>query len=331
MWDPGNAEWNQILADAQLIAAGLLAYGEPPGYVAFVPGSAGVLMPLPVFGAAVPAAEPGPGGAIAPGVPAPAVAGGLPPAVAAAAGAGAALGPAQSMEMKNMASALEELQVELAKMASGGASSSSKKDKKKKDKKAKKKSKKKKKKSGDSSSSSSRSRSRSSSSQSGSSDSEEGPLKWKRKAKSRRVPLKKVMHIEGQKFKKRGDLVAYAAKHPGALTAHFLSGIYAKVHKGAISESKSLRDVNVAAWASAHTGLTETRDLREVANIAAAMDAVQRDEIASALDILAQRVVSIQNAKKAGGKWEKAELIELISPSGSGLASGGMLSLMGSS
>ena len=328
MWDPGNAEWNQILADAQLIAAGLLAYGEPPGYVAFVPGSAGVLMPLPVFGAAVPAAEPGPGGAIAPGVPAPAVAGGLPPAVAAAAGAGAALGPAQSMEMKNMASALEELQVELAKMASGGASSSSKKDKKKK--KAKKKSKKKKKKSGDSSSSSSRSRSRSSSSQSGSSDSEEGPLKWKRKAKSRRVPLKKVMHIEGQKFKKRGDLVAYAAKHPGALTAHFLSGIYAKVHKGAISESKSLRDVNVAAWASAHTGLTETRDLREVANIAAAMDAVQRDEIASALDILAQRVVSIQNAKKAGGKWEKAELIELIPPSGSGLASGGMLSLMGS-
>ena len=60
------------------------------------------------------------------------------------------------------------------------------------------------------------------------------------------------------------------------------------------------------------------------------MDCIQRDGVAQALDILSQRVVSIQNAKKAGGKRERSEAIELITPSSAGLASGGMLSLMGS-
>ena len=56
---------------------------------------------------------------------------------------------------------------------------------------------------------------------------------------------------------------------------------------------------------------------------------MQQQWIAQALDILAQRVVSIQSAKKPGGKWEKSEKVELVHPSGAGLASSGMLSLMG--
>jgi hypothetical protein len=59
------------------------------------------------------------------------------------------------------------------------------------------------------------------------------------------------------------------------------------------------------------------------------MDCIAREEVGQALDILAQRVISIQNAKKPGGKWEKSEQIELVLPSGAGLASSGMLSLMG--
>ena len=30
-----------------------------------------------------------------------------------------------------------------------------------------------------------------------------------------------LAHVEGLKWKKKGDLVAFATKHPGALTAHF--------------------------------------------------------------------------------------------------------------
>ena len=221
------------------------------------------------------------------------------------------------MNMQGMADVVESLQLELAKMASASKDGKKKKDA----------DKKKKKRRSDSSSSSSRSRSKSSNSSESDSD---GPLRWRQRAKNRRTSMKQLMHVEAAKFKKRGDLVSYAMKHPGALSAHFLAGIYARIHKGMMTQSRHLRDVNVAAWASSHTGLTELRDLREIANIAAAMDCIQRDEVAQALDILAQRVVSIQNAKKAGGKWEKSEAIELITPSGAGLASGGMLSLMGS-
>ena len=138
------------------------------------------------------------------------------------------------------------------------------------------------------------------------------------------------MHVDAAKFKKRGDLLAYAQRFPGALSAHFLAAIDSKVHKGMLQESKSLRQVSVASWASSHTGLSETRDLREVANLAAAMDHIARDEISQALDVLSQRIISIQNAKKPGGKWEKSEQVELIATSGAGLASSGMLSLMGS-
>ena len=336
VWDPTVGEWNQILADAQLIAGGLLATGEPAGYQVFVPGSVMPLVPLPGLAGApmgpalgMPAAgvPMAPGAAPVPGLPGPGAMGAALPGAGALAGAGGALGPAvpdgQNIQMRSIADAVEALQLEMAKAASKDKKGSSKKSKDKDKKK-----KKKKKRKGDSDSSSSRSRSRSSSSSNSSSG--DGPLRWKKKGKSKKIKPSALMHLDASKFRKRGDLVAYATKHPGALSAHFLSGIYAKIHKGNMQQSSQLRDVNVAAWASSHTGLTETRDLREVANIAAAMDLIQRDEVSAALDVLSQRVISIQSAKKAGGKWEKAEMIELIPPSGSGLASGGMLSLMGS-
>eukprot|EP00973_Karenia_brevis_P033286 4592617-Karenia_brevis.AAC.1 len=74
------------------------------------------------------------------------------------------------------------------------------------------------------------------------------------------------------KFKKRGDLVAFAAKHPGALSGYFLAGVYSRLSKGMATKASDLNRVSVSQWASQHTGLTELRDLREVQNIALAMD-----------------------------------------------------------
>ena len=104
------AEWQQVLADAQLIAGGLLVAGEPAGYVAFVPGSAGQIQALPLPGVPGPVAP-----AVAGVVPGSAVAGGALPAAGVAAGAGGALGPAgaDNMQMKSMAEAVEQLQMEL--------------------------------------------------------------------------------------------------------------------------------------------------------------------------------------------------------------------------
>ena len=75
------------------------------------------------------------------------------------------------------------------------------------------------------------------------------------------------------------------------------------------------------------TGLTEVRDLREVQTIATAMDMINRRELSQAMDVLAQRVVSIQRAKQKGGTWEAAELLELMPGSGASMAPGGLLTL----
>ena len=132
--------------------------------------------------------------------------------------------------------------------------------------------------------------------------------------------------MDGLRWKKRGDLVAYAAKHPGALTAHFLAGVYARLSKGTVTRTSQLRDVSVSAWAHQFTGLTEIRDMKEVLTLAEILDAVNRKEIARALDVLCQRILAIQSAKAKGGTWEKAEAIELVTSQKS-LASNAMLAL----
>lgn len=170
------------------------------------------------------------------------------------------------------------------------------------------------------SSTSSRSRSRSGSSTSS------GPLKWKEDGKDRRVSYSSLTHVDQLKFKKKGDLVAFAAKNPGALTAHFLASVYARLSKGVVDRSGQLRDVSVGAWAQQFTGLTELRDLKEVYTLAEVLDYVNRREVARALDVLCQRILAIQSAKAKNGSWEKAESLELVNGQRS-LASSSMLAL----
>ena len=140
------------------------------------------------------------------------------------------------------------------------------------------------------------------------------------------MSYEEVHAIDSQKFKRKGELVAYATKNPGALSAHFLASIYARLSKGRVERSSQLREANVVTWASQHSGLSEVRDVREVLTLAEAMDCINRREIERAMDILSQRILAIQQAKRKGGSWEKAEMIELI-PSGTSLASSSMLAL----
>ncbi|CAE7221804.1 unnamed protein product [Symbiodinium sp. CCMP2592] len=144
--------------------------------------------------------------------------------------------------------------------------------------------------------------------------------------KSKHVKYDDLSHVDGLKWKKKGDLVAFAAKHPGALTAHFLAGVYARLSKGTMTRTSQLREASVAAWAHQFTGLSEIRDLKEVLTLAEILDSVNRREIERAMDILCQRILAIQVAKMKGGSWEKAEAIELVNTQKS-LASSSMLAL----
>ena len=197
-----------------------------------------------------------------------------------------------------------------------------KKKKKGKDSKKKKESKKKKKKSKKDSSSDSDD----SSSSSSSSSSSNGPLTWKFKGKSREVTYAQLHAIDKEKFKKKGDLVAYAALHPGALTASFLGGVFARLSKGKMSKSSQLTQASVMSWVNQFSGLSEIRDVREAMTLAEIMDSVNRQEISHAMDVLCQRLLAIQRAREKGSSWDKAMALELI-PHGASLATGSMLQL----
>lgn len=303
-WDPDAIEVLNLSQEAQLILGQLQS--SMAGVTVNVAGSGGDLVPLPAVGAAPLA----PGGAgVVPG------------------GGVAGLGPQgsgsapTSEELKALEKAVQQLQamaISSEEERKKGRKKDKEKDRKKShksDKKDRKRKKKKKKKRSSSTSSSSSSRSRRSRSRSGStsSSSSRKPLAWKEKGKDKKVSYEDLTHVDQLRLKKKGDLLNFAAKHPGALTAHFLAGVYARLSKGTISRSSQLREASVCAWAHSHSGLTEPRDLKEVITLAEVLDHVNRREISRALDIIVQRIVAIQAARQKGGTWEKAENLELIS------------------
>ena len=150
---------------------------------------------------------------------------------------------------------------------------------------------------------------------------------WRPKARNKRVKASQCHRVDALKFKRKGDLTAFAQKHPGALTGYFLSGVHARMSRGIIAESKQLRDAHVGAWAQKCGGMTEARDIREVATLAAIMDAVNQEDLPHAMDIMAQRILAIQFAKKRGSSWEKAEALELVPAEGQTLLAGGLAAL----
>ena len=134
--------------------------------------------------------------------------------------------------------------------------------------------------------------------------------------------------METEKFRARGDLLAFAAKHPGALSGYFLAMIHRKLSQGRLQRTGQLRNVSTTAWAAQYTGLTEQRDLKEVMTLATVVDLVNARDLAAAMDVLCQRVVAIQRAKVKGGSWEKAETVDLVMlPSAGMSAPSGLLKL----
>lgn len=63
-----------------------------------------------------------------------------------------------------------------------------------------------------------------------------------------------------------------------------------------MKESKQLRNPSVRQWATRESGVMEIRDLHEIATLAAILDHVNMAEVEQALDILRQRILSIQIA-----------------------------------
>ena len=307
-WTCGLAEFPGLMEEARQIAARVVQDGLAPGHIAA--GQPAAALPTLMY----PVTSMGAGAGLLPvGGNAGVVAGGV-----ANPGAAGALG-FNAQEPQTTPDELARL-MEGIKLEIGRAKGET--DKKAKKKKKKDKSKKsKKKKRGSSSSSSGRSRSGSSSS-----SASEDFLRWRQEGKTKRVKPEELRRLEAQRFKARGELLTFAAKHPGALSAYFLSMVHQKLLHGSVTKTSQLRKVNVSQWAAGSTGLTETRDLREVATLSYIMDMINVGDLETAMDVIAQRIMAIQKAKSAGSNWKKAEALELVVGNSFGLP-GGMLRL----
>ena len=153
-------------------------------------------------------------------------------------------------------------------------------------------------------------------------------LQWRAKGHSRAVSPGKLQRFAAKKFRDQPDVIAFAATHPGALSGFFLAMVHQRVSQGLIRESRQLRGHSVVDWVQRCSGLVELRDTREAQTLAMAMDAINQNQLATCMDVLAQRIQALQAAKQKGGSWEKAAKIELAVPQAALAGSSGLLRLV---
>lgn len=237
------------------------------------------------------------------------------------------IGPAEALqgpdhlELKRLAEVVNSLKSELD---GSKGSKKKKKDKKKKSKKSRSRSSDHKKRK-----SKKRSSSSTSSSSSGRSSSSSSFVKWKMEGRSKDVTAVSMGKVDAKKFKKRADLLIFAAKHPGALTANFINALRQKLMRGGILRTSQLRDIEMTEFiTTGAAGLKEARDRREALTILQAMDLVNKREVAKAMDVLSMRITALLEAKSSGGSWDKASRKELIPEDGGSLAPSGLTGLV---
>ena len=152
-------------------------------------------------------------------------------------------------------------------------------------------------------------------------------MTWKPRGSNRDVSPGRLRNLERKRFKARGELMTFACRHPGALSGHFLAMAHGKIAKGVLKETKQLREASVSTFVTQNPS-KEVRDQRELLTVAAAIDAVNRNDLAEALDLLVQRLLAIQMAKKdGGGGWAKAEALELVGSTSSSAGASSVLRL----
>ena len=159
------------------------------------------------------------------------------------------------------------------------------KDKKKgKDKKREKKKKKKKRRKGrHSRSSSSGSTSTTSRSSTDSESSSSSFIRWEEKGTNKRVRPGAFAKLDQEKYKNRAIFLAFCARHPGAMTAHFLNTIRTRMRgaAGMVTSTKQLRDVNLAEWIK-ECGVADVRDQQGLITLVTIIDHVNRKALARA-------------------------------------------------
>ena len=131
------------------------------------------------------------------------------------------------------------------------------------------------------------------------------------------------------RFKKRADLLQYAARHPGALATQFLLACREKLSQRAARGTSDLFDLDLTKWGRDLTGLKDIRDQREAQTLAQILQHLLQDRLEEAADTIAQRVKAILMAKSEKGSWAKATQVELLPIDGTSVALPSEIALAG--
>lgn len=113
------------------------------------------------------------------------------------------------------------------------------------------------------------------------------------------------------RFRRRGDLLKFHHRYPGALAGHFLCQVRQKLGQGLPVDTEELRLTDVASWSTAHASLTDVKDQKEVAFLSRVLADLGQGRLPELADLVAMRIREVRAAKGEQGSWDKAGVLSL--------------------
>ena len=145
-------------------------------------------------------------------------------------------------------------------------------------------------------------------------------MRWRSRPSSKdKFDSKMMERHRGLCFKRRADLLNFAARHPGALAAHFLAQVRERLSRREPKNAVELNQTDVGSWIPL-SGLKEVRDLREASILCRILTDLTHRRTEQAADVIAMRLRELRHAKATGSSWEKAEVVSLLPGSSSSTA-----------
>ena len=120
------------------------------------------------------------------------------------------------------------------------------------------------------------------------------------------------MRFTRLRFKRRSDLQAFAAAHPGALAAHMLCQIREKMSGGPPTSTSDIYKVDPTFWGARDGVLKDARDVKELSFLCQILLNMNKLNMARVADMATMRITELRFARASGQSWEKAEVLGLL-------------------
>lgn len=133
-------------------------------------------------------------------------------------------------------------------------------------------------------------------------------------AKRTKYSQEHYLRFNTMRFRKRSDLLNFAARYPGALAAQFLTQVRQKMSTGLPADTEELLATDTSSWAqnSNLCELKDVRDSKEAVFLCRLLTELNHKRLPQCADMIACRLREMKMAKREGGSWEKASVVSLM-------------------